>query len=116
MIPYFDTKTKPTPEMMHLKMQEGLLALLQTDERFYPCLFDFTAPWKIDIEDFMNKNYMYNLSLAELARFTGRSLAAFKRDFQQFSPLSRSLAHAETARSSLRPAGIQQAVGNGSGI
>lgn len=88
MIPYFDTNTKPTPEMMHLKMQEGLLALLQTDERFYPCLFDFTAPWKIDIEDFMNKNYMYDLSLAELARFTGRSLATFKRDFQQFSSLS----------------------------
>lgn len=88
MIPYFDTNTKPTPEMMRLKLQEGLLALLQTDERFFPCLFDFTAPWKIDIEDFMNKNYMYDLSLAELARFTGRSLASFKRDFRQFSTLS----------------------------
>lgn len=88
MIPYFDTNTKPTPEIMHLKMQEGLLALLQTDERLYPCLFDFTAPWKIDIEDFMNKNYMYDLSLTELARFTDRSLAAFKRDFKQFSSLS----------------------------
>ena len=55
---------------------------------FYPCLFDFTQPWKIDIEDFMNKNYMYDLSLTELARFTGRSLAAFKRDFRQFSTLS----------------------------
>ena len=88
MTPYFDTNTKPTREMMRLKMQEGLLALLQTDERFYPCLFDFTQPWKIDIEDFMNKNYMYDLSLTELARFTGRSLAAFKRDFRQFSTLS----------------------------
>lgn len=54
-IPYFDTNTKPTREMMRLKMQEGLLALLQTDERFYPCLFNFTQPWKIDIVDFMNK-------------------------------------------------------------
>lgn len=88
MIPYFNANVRPTEEMMHLKMQEGLLALLQTDERFYPCLFDFSQPWKIDLEDFMNHNYMYDLSLEELARFTGRSLAAFKRDFKQVSNMS----------------------------
>lgn len=88
MIPYFDANVRPTEEMMHLKMQEGLLALLQTDERFYPCLFDFSQPWKIDLEDFMNQNYMCDLSLEEFARFTGRSLAAFKRDFKQMSDLS----------------------------
>lgn len=87
MIPYFDANVRPSEEMTNLKMQEGLLALLQTDERFYPTLFDFSEPWKIDLEDFMNNNYMYDLSLNELARFTGRSLAAFKRDFRQISDL-----------------------------
>jgi AraC family transcriptional regulator, exoenzyme S synthesis regulatory protein ExsA len=31
---------------------------------------------------------MYNLSLEEIAHFTGRSLASFKRDFKKISPLS----------------------------
>lgn len=88
MIPYFDANITPSEQMMSLKLHEGLLATLQTDERFYPCLFDFHKPWKIDIAEFIEKNYMYNLTLEELARFTGRSVAAFKRDFKTISDLS----------------------------
>ena len=54
---------------------------------FYSSLFDFTEPWKIDIFDFLNKNYMCDLSIEEIASFTGRSLASFKRDFKKISPL-----------------------------
>ena len=73
---------------MQLKLQEGLLALLHTDRRFAPTLFDFNEPWKIDILDFMNRNYMYEFSLEDLARYTGRSLATFKRDFKKVSRLT----------------------------
>jgi AraC-like DNA-binding protein len=38
--------------------------------------------------DFLNENYMYELSLGEIALFTGRSLATFKRDFKKVSHLS----------------------------
>jgi hypothetical protein len=31
---------------------------------------------------------MYDLSLEEMASYTGRSLASFKRDFKKISPLS----------------------------
>jgi AraC-like DNA-binding protein len=86
--PYFNTSLKPTEEWAKLKLQEGLMALLNTDERFYPCLFDFTEPWKIDILDFMNDNYMYDLTMTEIASYTGRSLASFKRDFAKISNLS----------------------------
>ena len=55
---------------------------------FYPTLFDFTEPWKIDILDFLNKNYMHDLSMEEIALYTGRSLATFKRDFRKISSLS----------------------------
>lgn len=74
MVPYFDSQTEPSLEIFELKMQETLVVLLQLDERFYPCLFDFSQPWKIDIEEFINENYMYDLSLDEIARFTGKSL------------------------------------------
>lgn len=86
--PYFDSAIKPSDDIMCLKMLEGLHALLRIDERFYATLFDFTEPWKIDILDFLNENYMYDLSMEEIASFTGRSLSTFKRDFKKISDLS----------------------------
>lgn len=86
--PYFDSSMKPLDDIMRLKMLEGVHALLRIDERFYATLFDFAEPWKIDISDFMNENYMYDLSIAEIASFTGRSISTFKRDFKKISDLS----------------------------
>lgn len=68
---------------MELKLQEGLMALLSIDERFVPTMFDFNEPWKTDIIGFMEENYMYDLSIEEIAHYTGRSLATFKRDFRK---------------------------------
>ncbi len=87
-IPYFDNNVEPTKEMMDLKMQEGILALLQSNNRFFPLLFDFAQPWKIDIETFMLNNFTYDFTLEEFAEYTGRSLTSFKRDFQLISDLS----------------------------
>ncbi|MDD4413781.1 MAG: AraC family transcriptional regulator [Oscillospiraceae bacterium] len=86
--PYFDTSFTPSDEIMNIKLVTGAYTLLQYDERFYPALFDFTNPWKIDILDFMDKNYMCELSIEDMAAFTGRSLATFKRDFRKVSDLS----------------------------
>jgi len=86
-VPYFETDLKPSDEIINLKMQEGILSLLSINKNFYPTLFDFTEPWKIDILDFMNDNYMYDLTMEEIASFTGRSLATFKRDFKKISDL-----------------------------
>jgi AraC-like DNA-binding protein len=86
--PYFDSDVQPTDELLNLKVAEGVYVLLNTDESFYSSLFDFTERWKIDILDYLNENYMYDLSLEEIASFTGRSLAVFKRDFKKISPLS----------------------------
>lgn len=86
--PYFNQTAKVNDDFMHLKFQEGLIALRHIDARFLPTLCDFTEPWKIDILDFMNQNYMYEFSLEDLANFTGRSLATFKRDFKKISDLT----------------------------
>jgi AraC-like DNA-binding protein len=88
MTPYFDSPIPPTDELLKLKMTEGVLVLLNTDKDIYASLFDFAEPWKIDILDFMNENYMYDLSVEDMASYTGRSLASFKRDFKKISPLS----------------------------
>lgn len=88
MTPYFDPRETPKDDFMNLKLQEGLLALLHIDQRFAPLLFDFNEPWKIDILDFMNQNYMYEFTLEEWAHYTGRSLATFKRDFKKISNLT----------------------------
>jgi AraC-like DNA-binding protein len=88
MTPYFDSPIPPTAELLKLKMTEGVLILLNTDKDVYASLFDFAEPWKIDILDYLNENYMYDLSVKEIASYTGRSLASFKRDFKKISPLS----------------------------
>jgi len=87
MTPYFDSDKVPAKELMQLKLHEGVYSLLSIDKRFYPALFDFTEPWKIDILEYMEENYMFDLSVESIAGFTGRSLAAFKRDFKKISLL-----------------------------
>ncbi len=86
--PYFDDGVEPTEGVAKLKLQEGIYALLNSADVFFPILFDFTEPWKIDILEFLNENYMDELSMEQIAGYTGRSLATFKRDFKKISNLS----------------------------
>ncbi len=46
-------------------------------------LFDFTEPVKIELGEFMSKNYIHNITLERFAYLSGRSLATFKRDFKR---------------------------------
>lgn len=43
---------------------------------------------KIDLLDFMEKNYKRDMSMSEFAQASGRSLSTFKRDFKKMSELS----------------------------
>lgn len=86
--PYFDSNIQPIEGIVHLKLWEGIYALLNSNEELYPILFDFAEPWKIDLLDFLKDNYMEELSMEQIASFTGRSLATFKRDFKKISSLT----------------------------
>ncbi len=86
--PYFDSNIKPTEDVIHLKLLEGIYALLNNNELLYPILFDFAEPWKIDLLGFLNDNYMDDLTMEQIASYTGRSLATFKRDFKKISNLT----------------------------
>lgn len=43
---------------------------------------------KIDLQDYMEKNFRRDYTMPQFARATGRSLSTFKRDFKRFSDLS----------------------------
>jgi len=83
LLPYFDLGIALKPNMAELKTREAVELLLSISTDFHSFLFDFSEPYKIDLEQYMNQNYMYNVSSNEFAKLTGRSLASFKRDFEK---------------------------------
>jgi AraC family transcriptional regulator, exoenzyme S synthesis regulatory protein ExsA len=83
LLPYFAHSTPLGANMAEIKTREAIELLLQHDPALRDFLFDFSEPYKIDLEAFMNQNYMYNVTATQFARLTGRSLAGFKRDFRK---------------------------------
>lgn len=81
--PYINKKKEATPKLANLKIREAIELLLQSNPDFKQILFDFSEPYKVDLEEFMNQNYMFNIPIASFAQLTGRSLSSFKRDFSK---------------------------------
>lgn len=81
LLPYIDHPKKLTQKIAELKTREAIELLLLTGDVFQNFLFDFSEPYKIDLEAYMNLNYKYNIPLSSFAKLTGRSLSTFKRDF-----------------------------------
>lgn len=78
---YFKSERFPGQRLMELKMQETVLTLIEIEPDLTALLFDFAAPAKSDLRQFMEQYYMQELDLAGLAHYSGRSLAAFKQEF-----------------------------------
>jgi len=74
---------KLATDMGMLKVKEGVQLLLHAVPELREFLFDFSDPYKIDLEKFMLGNFHFNVPVEKFARLTGRSLAGFKRDFQK---------------------------------
>lgn len=70
-------------DMGILKIKEAVRLLLHAVPALRGFLFDFSAPYKIDLRRFMASNYHFNVPIEKFAQLTGRSLAAFKRDFRK---------------------------------
>lgn len=66
-----------------LKVKEAVYLLLNAMPELRNFLFDFSEPYKMDLEKFMLSNFHYNVHVEKFAQLTGRSLAGFKRDFQK---------------------------------
>ncbi|WP_330443356.1 AraC family transcriptional regulator [Flavobacterium sp. C4GT6] len=83
LIPHYDEAGKIKNEIQDIKQEELLNILLASHPELYDIFFDFGKPEKINLEEFMNQNYKFNVSIDRFAYLTGRSLSAFKRDFKQ---------------------------------
>ena len=83
LLPYFNRPEQLNPALAELKTKEALELLLRLDPDLKYFLFDFSEPYKIDLEAYMNRNFMFNVPAIQFAKLTGRSLASFKRDFQK---------------------------------
>ena len=81
LMPYYSGNGKLDPAFTDIKREELLLILLRNEPQLAGVLFDFGIPDKIDLEAYMNRNYKFNVSIERFAYLTGRSLSAFKRDF-----------------------------------
>lgn len=81
--PYFNKEGKIEKDFHNIKRKELLLILLKQKPALKNIFFDFGKPEKLDLQEYMNRNYRFNVPLERFAFLTGRSLSAFKRDFQQ---------------------------------
>jgi len=83
LLPYVESNTTMSTELVKTKIKEAVLIFLQTNPELANILFDFSEPGKIDLENYMNEHYLFGGDLKEFAYLTGRSLSTFKRDFYQ---------------------------------
>ncbi|MEJ5105841.1 helix-turn-helix domain-containing protein [Chryseobacterium sp. MYb328] len=83
LLQYQDLLENKSPELALVKQKEALLLLFGHDVTLKNILYDSYDPHKINLEEFMLKNYHFNVKLDRFAYLTGRSLATFKRDFEK---------------------------------
>ena len=83
LLPYFEMQDELPDALVPLKVQEVLTILDSVDKRASAILGTFSEPGKIDLQQYMEEHFMYNLPLERFAFLTGRSLTTFKSDFKK---------------------------------
>jgi AraC-like DNA-binding protein len=81
LIPYFEMKDLPA-DIASLKITEAISILRALDKEIDSVLANFEEPGKIDLVSYMEKNFMFNMTMEKFSYLTGRSLTTFKRDFK----------------------------------
>lgn len=82
-LPYFDMTEALPPDIVSLKAEEAISILRLVDPGIDSVLAYFEEPGKIDLAGFMEKNFVFNLTLDKFGYLTGRSLSTFKKDFKK---------------------------------
>ena len=86
MIPYFTKPIPPKESLLELKFKELLINVLSipSNKELLSYILHLSDNYKTPIWHVMEKNYMYNLTISELARISGRSLTSFKKEFSEY--------------------------------
>jgi AraC family transcriptional regulator, exoenzyme S synthesis regulatory protein ExsA len=84
-IPYFTKKPAPAEDLLALKFKELVFSLLANPANadLLAYVNSISDEYKPLLQDIMEANFTFNLSLSEFARIAQRSLASFKRDFAE---------------------------------
>lgn len=83
LIPYFNLGENLPADIAHIKIEEAISILRSIDKSVDGLLANFDEPGKINLPDFMDRHYMFNMTLDRFGYLTGRSLATFRRDFKK---------------------------------
>jgi AraC-like DNA-binding protein len=83
LIDYFNADVYPSKDILESKLREAVFILLQLRPELASVLFDFAAPYKIDVGEFMEENFRCDLTVEQFAHYAGRSLTSFKHDFNE---------------------------------
>jgi AraC-like DNA-binding protein len=81
--PYFKLADALPSDLATFKIEEAIRVLRAIDPNVDYVLGELDEPGKIDLMDFMERNFMFNLTADKFAYLTGRSLTTFKRDFKK---------------------------------
>lgn len=82
-LPYFDIEGPLPDNIATLKITEAISILRAIDINIDSILGNFNLPGKIDLINFMQRNFMFNMPIEKLGYLTGRSLSTFNRDFKK---------------------------------
>lgn len=82
-IPYLDLTHNLPESVAKLKLEEAIQILRFAEPGIDSVLADFSEPGKINLVDFMEKHYQFNMPIEKFAYLTGRSLSTFIRDFKK---------------------------------
>ncbi len=83
---YFDNPSLVNDDLLRLKVKELILLLMQTkNAESILGLFSYLfTPRQANFREVVQTHLYSDFSLAELAKLSGRSLSAFKRDFETY--------------------------------
>jgi len=82
LMPYLEMHGSLPENIAGIKIEEAISILRNTRSDVDSLLANFEHPGKLNLVDFMEKNYMFNLPLEKFSYLTGRSLTTFKKDFK----------------------------------
>lgn len=83
---YFQNPTLVNDELLKLKIKELILLLLQTNnaENIISLFSHLFTPRQANFKEVIQTHLFSNITIPELAVLSGRSLSAFKRDFESY--------------------------------
>jgi AraC-like DNA-binding protein len=83
LLPYFEMDEVLPGNIISVKVEEAISILRNIDESIDTVLAYFEEPGKINLAEFMEMNFMFNMTMEKFGYLTGRSLTTFKRDFKK---------------------------------